>query len=83
LVEGKLIEFFPRFLSSAVSADRFHDLAVQAAETAYISEEELKQLALKGIKAMSANQELTREEAQRIIDLCAAFNLTDADLADH
>lgn len=83
LVESKLSEFFPRFLNSALPADRFHDLAVQAADTGYISQEGLKQLALKGIQIMSDNDKLTREQAMRIIDLCAAFNLTDADFASH
>jgi hypothetical protein len=80
LVESKLSEFFPRYLNSTILADRFHDLAVQSAESAYISHNDLKQLALRGVQAMIGGDELTREQARRIVELCAAFDLTDADL---
>jgi hypothetical protein len=79
-VERQLADFFSRYPNSTITAERFHDLAVQAAESAYIGDKDLKQLALNGVRGMISDIEPTHEQAKRIVDLCAAFDLTDADL---
>lgn len=78
-VAAKIPAFFAQSMSSTLPAKQFAQMAFDISRAAYISDEEINEIAIKGIEAAAdralVDHVLTREEEQRFAEIAFAFGI--------